>query len=92
MARRERDLQAVVAARVSGEDARAARVGDDRDPAAGRQRLAGQQRRGLHELAEAAGGDDAGLAEQRLLGDQRRGGGRRVRGRRALPGGGAAAR
>ena len=82
-------LQAgVVSAGVGGEDAC---VGDDRYLAATGQRLAGQERRGLDELAEAAGSDDARLAEQRLLRDQLGGGGRRVRGGRALAGGGPAA-
>ena len=47
------DLQAVVGAGVGGQRGRAAGVGDDRDPVAGRQRLAGQQRNGIDQLTQA---------------------------------------
>ena len=45
-----------------------------------------QERCRLDQLAQAVGGDDARLAEQRLLRHQRRGRGGRVRRRRPLPG------
>ena len=79
------DLQAVVGAGVGGQRARAAGVGDDRDPVARGQRLAGQQRRGIDQLAETRGGDDTRLVEHGLLGGQRRRGRRGVRGRRGGP-------
>ena len=66
------DGQPGVTAGVGREHACTAGVGDDGDPAAGRQRLAGQERRRLDQLAEAVRRDDAGLAEQRLLRHQRR--------------------
>ena len=78
--------QAEVGAGVRGEYPGAADVGHDRDRAARRDRLAGEQRGGLDQVAEAVRGDDAGLLEQGFSADQRRGHGRGVRGRRALAG------
>ena len=65
------DLQARVAARVSGEHRGAAGVGHYRDPAAGGYRLRGEQGRGVEHLAEVRGGDHSGLLEQGLPGEQR---------------------
>ena len=60
-------LQAGAGGGVRGELAGAADVGHDGHRAPGRDGLGGQQRGRLDQLAEAAGGDDAGLLEQRLL-------------------------
>jgi hypothetical protein len=62
------DGQAELGAGVRGQGRGAADVGHDRDRAPGRGRLGGQQRGGLDQLAEAAGGDHAGLLEQRRPG------------------------
>ena len=59
--------QAELGARVGGQRPGAARVGHDRDGAPGRDRLGGEQRGGLGQLADAARGDDPGLLEQRLV-------------------------
>ena len=68
---------------VGARDPRAAGVGDDADAVAAGQRLAGQQRGDVEQLADRAGADHAGVAEQRVdggvgRGEQRAG----VRGRR----------
>ena len=58
------DGQAEVGAGVGREHAGAADVGHDRDGAARRDRLGGQQRGGPDQVAEAGHDDDAGLLEQ----------------------------
>ena len=68
-----------------------ARVADDRDPPAGRERLVREHLRGVEQLLERVDADHAGLAEQRVdrdVGRRERGG---VRRRGPAPGGGAAA-
>ena len=71
------DLERRRLARVGAEDAEAAGVGDDRDPAARRHRLVREQPDGVEQLLDGVGTDDAGLAEQGvdrdLLRRQRRG-------------------
>lgn len=54
-----------------------AHIGHDHNTAAGRNGPGGQQCRRVQQLAQAGGGDDPGLPEQRLAADQRRGHGRR---------------
>jgi hypothetical protein len=78
--------QAEVGAGVRGEHPGAAHVGYDRDRAARRHRLAGEQRGGLDQVAEAARGNDTGLLEQGFPADQRRGHRRGVRCCRPLAG------
>jgi len=68
---------------VRARDPRAARAGDHADAVAAGQRLAGEQRGDVEQLADRSGADDPGVAEQRIDGrvgdgDQRgRVGGRR---------------
>ncbi len=80
------DHESCLDARVRGQHARAARIGQDADPAARRHGLGGEQDGRLEQLTEARGGDDPGLLEQGLPGDQRRGGRGGMRGGRALAG------
>ena len=86
-----RQLEPCRLARVGAQDAEPAGVGDDGHRSAGRQRLGGEHRRDVEQLAERVGADDARLVEQRvdrLLGaGQRRG----VRARGADPRAAAAA-
>jgi len=63
---RRGDGQAGVGAGVGGERAGAAAGGHDGDRSARRDRLGGHQHGGVEQFAEAGGGDDAGLLEQRL--------------------------
>ena len=79
------DPQPAGSAGVRADDPRPAGVGDDGDPVAGRERLVGQQRGHVEELAHRVGADDPGVPEQRVDGrvagsEQRP----RVRGRGAL--------
>ena len=79
------DPQPAGSAGVRADDPRPAGVGDDGDPVAGRERLVGQQRGHVEELAHRVGADDAGVSEHRV--DGRVAGGEqrpRVRGRGAL--------
>ena len=59
-------LEAGARARVGGEDAGPAGVADDRDAAAGRERLVREHHRGRQQLVERVDADHAGLAEQRV--------------------------
>ena len=82
-----RGVEPVAGARVGGEDARPAGVGEDRDGRPAGKRLAGEQRGDVEELAEGVGADDAGLAEERIdrhvgRGEQRAGVGARGPGTR----------
>ena len=80
------DLEPGARARVGREDARAARVADDRDPAPGGQRLVREHHRGREQLVERVDPDHAGLAEQRVDRDVGRGERGGVRRRGAAPG------
>ena len=61
-------------------------VGDDRDAAAGGQRLRVEARRDVEHLVDRVGADDAGLVEQRVDGDVAGGQRRGVAAGRARPG------
>ena len=80
------DGQAGRFARVDGENAGSAGVGDDRDAPAGGQRLRVEARRDVEHLVDRVGADDAGLMEQRVDGDVARGQRGRVAAGRARPG------
>ncbi len=86
-----RHLEARARARVGGEDARAARVGHDRDAATGRERLVREDHRGREQLVEGVDPDHAGLTEQRVDRDVGRGERGGVRRRGPAPGRGPAA-
>ena len=73
------------------QDVEPAGVADDREAVAGRQRLIGEQPRGVEQLAEGVRAHHAGLSEQGIDGGGGRGRGRGVRGAGTLPGDGAAA-
>ena len=80
-----------VGGRVGGEDAGTAGVADDAEPAAGRQRLVGQQPRDVEQLAEVVAPGSPRPAAERGDRDVRRRRGRRVRGAGPGPAADAAA-
>ena len=92
LGRQRLDAQPGRLARVGARDPGAAGVRHDADPVPRRQRLAGQQRGDVEQLADGAGADHAGVPEQRVDRRVRRGEQRaRVRHRGPRPGRRAAA-
>ena len=85
-----RQLESGSLARVGAEDPESARVRDDSDRAALGQRLRGQERRGIEELAEPVRADNARLLEKCVHGLLRAGKGGGVRARRPRSGATAA--
>ena len=72
------DIQTSVDARINGEDARSACVGDDRHAPARWKRLPVETGGDVEHLVDRVGPDHAGLLEQRIDGDVARGQGRGV--------------